>query len=125
MESFKNKSQEEITSFTDFMNKSNPELKTKVQDYNAKNQQLREKIDARDAMYKTVIKDHPGISKGAAMALAASYNESLNEEIKSMSYELDTMGADIKYGTDIARADYEYTMQQQDRQSALDQEMRG
>ena len=125
MESFQNKSPEEITSFTDFLNKSNPELTTKVKEYNAQNQQLREKIDVRDAMYKTVIKDHPGISKGAAMALAARYNEPLNEEIKSMSYSLDTIGADIKYGTETARADFEYTMRQHDKQSALDQEIRG
>lgn len=97
----------DLPSYRDFLKKSDPELEKTVSTMNAQNKLLKEKIDTRDAMVKTILTDHPRLSKWAAIALAATMNESLNEEIKSMSYAIDTMAADIKYKTDIASKDWE------------------
>ena len=53
------------------------------------------------------------------MVLAARNNESLNDQIKSMSYDLQTMQADINYATEIAKADYAYVQKQQEADNAL------
>lgn len=65
------------------------------------------------------------MSKGAAIALAARMNEPLNEEIKSLTYELENLSSDIKYRNDLLSKDYEYQLNEQSRQDKLAAEVRG
>lgn len=53
------------------------------------------------------------------MVLASRNNESLNDEIKSMSYDLQTMQADINYATEIVKADFENAQKQQESSQAF------
>lgn len=119
------KTESDLMNYRDFMKTADPELTGKVEEMNAKNKLLKEKADARDRMYKTVVADHPGMSKGAAIALAARLNEPLNEEIKSLTYELENLSSDIKYRNDLLSKDYEYQLNEQSRQDKLAAEARG
>ena len=53
------KSEAEVGTYREYLAKNNPDIVTKVSELNAKNKSLREMADARDAMYKTVIAEHP------------------------------------------------------------------
>lgn len=119
------KTQNDLINYRDFMKTADPELTGKVEEMNAKNKLLKEKADARDAMYKTVVADHPWMSKGAAIALAARMNEPLNEEIKSLTYELENLSSDIKYRNDLLSEDYKYQVWKQERADKLASEVRG
>jgi chromosome segregation and condensation protein ScpB len=57
--------------------------------------------------------------------LAARQNKDLNNEIKSMSYELSELSSNIQYQTNMADKEYGYLLQEQSRQDQLDQEQRG
>jgi len=57
--------------------------------------------------------------------LAARQNKDLNNEIKSMSYELSELSSNIQYQTNLADKEYGYQLQEQSRQDQLDQEKRG
>jgi hypothetical protein len=57
--------------------------------------------------------------------LAARQNKDLNNEIKSMSYELSELSSNIQYQTNMADKEYGYQLQEQSRQDQLNQEQRG
>ena len=103
------------TNLQSYMKQNAPDLVKKVGEYNKENETLKELTIQRDDRLKNIIKEHPGMSKGAAMVLAATENESLNEEIRSRANALETMQADIKYQTDIVNADF---LSQQKREEA-------
>lgn len=56
------------------------------------------------------------------MVLAARNNESLNDQIKSMAYDLQTMQADINYATEIVKADFENAQKQQESSQAFERQ---
>ena len=113
------------TNLQSYMKQNAPDLVKKVGEYNKENETLKELTIQRDDRLKNIIKEHPGMSKGAAMVLAATENENLNEEIRSRANALETMQADIKYQTDIINADFlsqqkrEETRQAQEYQAGL------
>jgi hypothetical protein len=56
--------------------------------------------------------------------LAARQNKETNEQIKSMSYEIANLNANVQYMTNLADKQYSYEQEQQARQDRLEQEQR-
>jgi hypothetical protein len=57
--------------------------------------------------------------------LAARQNKDINAQIKSMSYDIANLSADINYQTSIADKEYGNELDRQARQDQLAQEQRG
>lgn len=114
----------DIWTFKSFLDTNYPDLTDKVSELNKKQVQLRELADIRDDRLKTILKEHKWISLNTATMLAARENQDINDQIRSLSYEVSALWADVNYETDLAKTDYDYLTKQQARQDALQSEMR-
>ena len=119
------KSDNEILSFKEHLANNYPDLVTQTTELNAKSKILKEKADARDERLDEIIKENPWISINRATMLAARQNKDLNNEIKSMSYELNELSSNIQYQTNMADKEYGYLQQEQARQDNFTREQRG
>lgn len=118
------KSEDDMLSFKDYMQANYPDLVTQSQELNAKNTELKKLADQRDARLENIIKENPWISINRANMLAARQNKDINEQIKSMSYEIANLNANVQYMTNLADKEYSYEQEQQARQDRLEQEQR-
>jgi uncharacterized protein YoaH (UPF0181 family) len=118
------KTEDDMLSFKDYMQANYPDLVTQSQELNAKNTELKKLADQRDARLENIIKENPWISINRANMLAARQNKETNEQIKSMSYEIANLNANVQYMTNLADKQYSYEQEQQARQDRLEQEQR-
>jgi len=56
--------------------------------------------------------------------LAARENKDINSQIKSMSYEIGNLQANINYQSNMANKEYGYELNRQNRQDILNREQR-
>lgn len=119
------KTDNDMLSFKDYMQNNYPDLVTQSQELNAKNTELKKLADERDARLENIIKENPWISINRANMLASRQNKDINEQIKSMSYEVANLSANIQYLTNLADKEYNYEKEKQARQDQLAQEQRG
>ena len=122
-ESFANK-WDDIMSFKDYMSTNYPDLVNDTKELNQKNMDLKVLVDERDARLENIIKENPWISVNRATMLAARQNKEINDQIKSMSYEIWNLQANINYQTTMADKEYGYELQNQARQDQLTAEQR-
>ena len=122
-ESFTNK-WNEIESFKSYMSNNYPDLVNDTKDLNQKNLDLKKLVDERDARLENIIKENPWISLNRASMLAARQNKDVNDQIKSMSYEIWNLQANINFQTEMANKEYGYELQNQERQDRLQAEQR-
>ena len=109
----------DIPPFQDYINTNYPELQTQNEELNQKNEDIQRLVDERDKRFDEIIKENPWISLNRATMLAARQNKDTNEQIKSMSYEIANLQANINYQTTMADKAYSYDLNQQARQDKL------
>lgn len=114
----------DVESFKDYMSTNYPDLVTDTKDLNQKNTDLKVLVDARDARLDEIIKENPWISINRATMLATRQNKDVNAQIKSMSYEIGNLQANINYQSTMADKEYGYELQREAKQDNLDREQR-
>jgi len=122
-ESLNNQSKD-VLSFKDFMATNYPDLVSDTRELNQKNEDLQRLVDERDARLDEIIKENPWISINRATMLAARQNKDTNAQIKSMSYEIGNLQANINYQTTMADKEFWYEQDNQARADALQAEQR-
>lgn len=118
-------SNKDTSTFQEYMSANYPDLTTDVKALNQKNTDLKVLVDERDARLDAIIKENPWISINRATMLAARQNKAVNEQIKSMSYEIGNLQSNINYQSTMADKEYGYELDRQSRQDVLDREQRG
>lgn len=119
------KTDTEVSSFKGYMAENYPDLVNDTKELNAKSKLVRELADARDWRIDDIIKNNPWISINKANMLAARQNKDINEQIKSMSYEIANLSANINYQTSMADKEYWYEQDRLAKEAAIAQEQRG
>ena len=123
LSSFDN-SWKDIPSFQSYMQNNYPDLVKDTRTLNQQNTDLKKLIDTRDTRLDNIIKEHPWISINRASMLAARENKDINSQIKSMSYEIGNLQANINYQSNMANKEYGYELNRQNRQDILNREQR-
>ena len=119
------KTNTEVATFKDYMADNYPDIVNDSKELNAKSLQVKKLADERDARLENIIKENPWISINRANMLAARQNKDINEQIKSMSYEIANLSANINYQTSLADKEYSYEQDRLAKQEAIAQEQRG
>lgn len=114
----------DVVSFKDYMANNFPDLVTDTKDLNQKSTDLKVLTDERDDRLDEIIKENPWISINRATMLAARQNKDINEQIKSMSYEIGNLQSNINYQTTMADKEFWYEQKNQAAQALLEAEQR-
>jgi len=96
----------------------NPEITEPTREYNQKLAQKREFERARESLVEDLKKKYAGEPLSTILAIAARESKPINDQINSLNDSLTTLGADIKFKTDLATQEFGfYTQDQQAKQA--------
>lgn len=96
----------------------NPEITEPTREYNQKLAQKKEFERARESLVEDLKKKYAGEPLSTILAIAARDSKPINDQINSLNDSLTTLGADIKFKTDLATQEFGfYTQDQQAKQA--------
>lgn len=116
------KTDAEIADYATFL-WEDKELTRYVENLNAKNKQYNELQNIAQNNAKNIMKANPWITETSAILLAARQNEPLNQQMESLSYEIQNLQANINYREKINEVAYQERQQLAQEQRQFDRQI--
>lgn len=118
------KTETDLVSFRDYMAQNYPDIVSQSTDLNAKNKRLKELSEIANKNLRDIESKYPWLSKWSAILLANKQNEVINDEIRTLQFDIAELSSNIQFQTNQANQDYNYMQEQQARKDALLREQR-
>jgi len=118
------KTETDLVSFRDYMAQNYPDLVTQTTDLNAKNKRLKELSEIANKNLRDIEAKYPWLTKWSAILLANKQNEVINDEMRTLQFDIAELSSNIQFQTNQANQDYNYMQEQQARKDALLREQR-
>lgn len=96
----------------------NPEITEPTKEYNIKMGQRKELERARESLVEDLKKKYAGEPLSTILAIASRDAKPMNDQINTLNDSLATLGADIKYKTDLATQEFGFYQQDQQAKTA-------
>ena len=97
---------------------NNPEITEPTAEYNTKMAQKKEFERARESLVEDLKKKYAGEPLSTILSIAARESKPINDQINTLNDSLTTLGADIKFKTDLATQEFGFYTQDQQAKSA-------
>jgi len=96
----------------------NPEITEPTAEYNTKMAQKKEFERARESLVEDLKKKYAGEPLSTILSIAARESKPINDQINTLNDSLTTLGADIKFKTDLATQEFGFYTKDQEAKSA-------
>lgn len=97
---------------------NNPEITEPTAEYNTKMAQKKEFERAREALVEDLKKKYAGEPLSTILSIAARESKPINDQINTLNDSLATLGADIKFKTDLATQEFGFYTKDQEAKAA-------